>query len=136
MLYGVSCPGARALKRFLSSLLHGTAPGDKNRLTGFLFPVSVPLTADQREKLVKQREQYEKVAENLEDQLLKLKVFSTFDFPSWLFCLVSFSTSFGSDLKLSTFIRKISSYSNCIMQSLFRIRSIFSRFFHTGENWV
>ena len=42
-----------------------------------LFSLAVPLllSADQRDKLVKQREQYEKAAENLEDQLLKLKVF-------------------------------------------------------------
>ena len=32
-----------------------------------------PLSADQREKLLKQREQYEVAAEKLEDQLLKLK---------------------------------------------------------------
>ena len=34
---------------------------------------SEPLSADQREKLLKQREQYEVAAEKLEDQLLKLK---------------------------------------------------------------
>jgi len=34
---------------------------------------NVVLTADKREKLVKQRQQYEKSAENLEEQLLKLK---------------------------------------------------------------
>ena len=32
-----------------------------------------PLSEDQREKLLKQREQYEKAAEKLEDQLMKLK---------------------------------------------------------------
>ena len=32
-----------------------------------------PLTDEQREKLIKQREQYETAAEKLEDQLLKLK---------------------------------------------------------------
>ena len=32
-----------------------------------------PLSEEQREKLLKQREQYEKAAEKLEDQLLKLK---------------------------------------------------------------
>merc|ERR1719462_1021398 len=32
-----------------------------------------PLSAEQRDKLVKQKEQYEKAAEKLEDQLLKLK---------------------------------------------------------------
>ena len=39
------------------------------------------LTADQREKLLKQREQYEKGAEGLEDQLLKLKVKQRVLFP-------------------------------------------------------
>ena len=32
-----------------------------------------PLSEEQREKLLKQREQYEKAAEKLEDQLMKLK---------------------------------------------------------------
>ena len=32
------------------------------------------LTPEQREKLLKQRQDYESAAENLEDQLLKLKV--------------------------------------------------------------
>ena len=35
--------------------------------------VSGPLSEDQREELLKQREQYEKAAEKLEDQLMKLK---------------------------------------------------------------
>merc|ERR1712243_160311 len=40
--------------------------GDKKRKQG-------PLSDDQRDKLLKQREQYEVAAEKLEDQLLKLK---------------------------------------------------------------
>ena len=41
-------------------------------LTGIII-IAGPLSEDQREKLLKQREQYEKAAEKLEDQLLKLK---------------------------------------------------------------
>ena len=44
------------------------------------------LTAEQREKLLKQREQYEKAAESLDEQLLKLKVG---DF-LLIFCVLTF----------------------------------------------
>jgi hypothetical protein len=39
------------------------------------FPVPVPLSADQRDKLLKQRDHYKTTADNLDDQLMKLKVY-------------------------------------------------------------
>ena len=41
--------------------------------SNFIFFLVGPLSDDQRDKLLKQREQYEVAAEKLEDQLLKLK---------------------------------------------------------------
>ena len=44
-----------------------------SEFSNFVFFLVGPLSDDQRDKLLKQREQYEVAAEKLEDQLLKLK---------------------------------------------------------------